>query len=101
MTGKTGYSGTKRMINEKELYHNMIIRLFRNLPDSQDCSIVFSERGKTFSDNSLVEALGKARNLGVSGQTAQTIIKKMPSNETGVLYGEKNEISLEKIKMRK
>lgn len=140
-------TGTKRMINEKELYHNMIIRLFRNLPDSQDCSMVFSERGKTFSDNSLAEALGKARNLGVSGQTAQTIIRKMSSKENiglqivdyflwtilqmyehdnydyfgllkdkyklimdvddlrtseiGVLYGEKNEISLDKIKMRK
>ncbi|GHU15960.1 hypothetical protein FACS1894163_04430 [Spirochaetia bacterium] len=140
-------TGTKRTINEKELYHNMITRLFRNLPDSENCTIVFSERGKTFSDNSLETALGKARNRGTSGQAAQTVIKKMPSRENiglqivdyflwtvlqmyehdnsdyfsllkdkyklimdvddlrtdelGVHYGEKNEISLDKIKMRK
>jgi hypothetical protein len=28
-------TGTKRTINEKELYHNMIIRLFCNLSDSE------------------------------------------------------------------
>jgi hypothetical protein len=154
-------TGTKRMINEKELYHNMITRLFRNLPvtsteersdegsplDTEDCTIVFSERGKTFNDNSLAEALGKARNLGASGQMAQTVIRKMPSKENiglqivdyflwtilqmyehnnsdyfsllkdkyklimdvddlrtselGMHYGEKNEISLDKINVRK
>jgi hypothetical protein len=74
-------TGTRRTISEKELYHNMITRLFRNLPDTVDCAIVFSERGNTFSDNSLAEALSKARKRGTSGQMAQTIIRKMPSRD--------------------
>lgn len=140
-------TGTKRTINEKELYHSMITRLFRNLPDREDCTIVFSDRGKTFSDNSLAEALNKARSRGTGEQMAQTTILKMFSrdniglqivdyflwtvlqlyehdnadyfnllkgkyklimdvddlrtSELGVHYGEKNEISLDKIKMRK
>jgi hypothetical protein len=69
-------TGTKRTINEQELYHNMITRLFRNLPDTEDCTIVFSERGKTFSDNSLEAALGKARNRGQAGKWPKRLLKK-------------------------
>jgi hypothetical protein len=130
-------TGTKRTISEKEIYHNMVARLFRNLLDDKDSAIVFSERGKTFSDTSLAEAL----------RQKHTVISKMPSkdniglqiidyflwsvlqiyehdnidyfnllkdkyrliididdsrtSEQGTYYNEKNQISLDKIKMRK
>jgi hypothetical protein len=78
-------TGAKRTINEKEIYHDMIIRLFRNLPDNRDCRIVFSERGKTFSDQSLAAALRQARRRDSNETAAKTVICKMPSRESAGL----------------
>jgi hypothetical protein len=48
----------------------MVTRLFRTLPDDEDCHIIFSERGKTFNDQSLTVALQKARNPKAGISTA-------------------------------
>jgi hypothetical protein len=70
-------TGAKRTISEKEIYHSGITRLFRNLSNAP-CSIVFSERGKTFTNQTLAEAIRNAH--GKQGADApETVIRKLPS----------------------
>jgi hypothetical protein len=70
-------TGAKRTISEKEIYHSGITRLFRNLPDAP-CSITFSERGKTFTDQTLAEAIKKTRSKP-SAALPETVIRKLSS----------------------
>ena len=81
--------GLKTFINEKEIYNSMVARLFRNLLHKSDCRIIFAERGNTFSDTSLKDAIGKAkRNLHIKYNIINVmnteIVKSQPSKHIGL-----------------
>lgn len=54
-------TGVKTRINEKDIYNVLVSRLFKPLLHKNDCKIYFSQRGKTFNDNSLRAAINTAK----------------------------------------
>ena len=54
-------TGIQTRISEKDIYKSLISRLFENSLHKSDCAIYFSQRGKTFTDNSLKDAIENAK----------------------------------------
>lgn len=82
-------TGVRTRINEKDLYNSLISRLFKNSLHKSDCAIFFSQRGKTFTDDSLKYAIEKAkRNFyvsnGIENHSQITIISSQPQEHIGL-----------------
>lgn len=54
-------TGIKTIISEKDIYNSMISTLFKRSLHKTDCQIYFSQRGKTFNEESLKQAIEKAK----------------------------------------
>lgn len=51
----------KTIISEKDMYNSMITTLFKRSLHKNDCMIYFSQRGKTFNEESLKSAIDRAK----------------------------------------
>lgn len=51
----------KTIISEKDMYNSMVSTLFKRSLHKNDCKIYFSQRGKTFNEESLKSAIDKAK----------------------------------------
>jgi len=59
---KTQFEYTKTKMGDKQIYNDLVTRLFgKNLHKAEAYNIYFSNRGTTFTNNSLKESLYKAR----------------------------------------
>ena len=54
-------TGIKTTISEKDIYNSMISALFKRSLHKNDCQIYFSQRGKTFNEDSLKQAIERAK----------------------------------------
>lgn len=54
-------TGIKTKISEKDMYNSMVTTLFKRSLHKNDCNIYFSARGKTFNEESLKQAIEKAK----------------------------------------
>lgn len=79
----------KTQISERDIYNEMIKRLFKNLLHKEPSQIVFAERGKTFNNESLKDAIEKAKKnfyltYNIKNDQQITIIKSQPSKHIGL-----------------
>ncbi len=82
-------TGIKTKISEKDIYDSMVSALFKRSLHKNDCKIYFSQRGKTFNEESLKLAIGRAkRNFCIQYNTENThqtnIFSSQPQHHIGL-----------------